>query len=402
MDDVEARVEELLGRLDLEAKVRLCTGASFWATWDEPATGLRPIVLSDGPAGVRGQAWDERRTSANLPSPTCMAATWDEDLAGRLGRFLAAEAGRKGVDVLLGPTINLHRSPLGGRHFECFSEDPLLTARIGAAYVRGVQDEGVAASPKHYVANDAETERFTVDIRVDERTLRELYLAPFEHLVREAGAWMVMAAYNGVNGATMTENPLLADPLKGEWGFDGVVVSDWRAAHSLAAAGPRRHRPRHARPHRPLGRRPGRRRPRRLDPRGPPSTTRSAGCCAWPRRVGALEAGFQPAVHSPPARLRTDGTGRRWRGRRRPPGRCWSRNEGVAAAGPGRLAAGGGGRARGGPAAEPGGWQRDRVPRGSGVAGGGAAGGAGAGGRGGARVGCPDPSGGWSRWAPGR
>jgi beta-glucosidase len=238
LDDVEARVEELLGRLDLEAKVRLCTGASTWATWDEPAAGLRPIVLSDGPAGVRGQAWDERRTSTNLPSPTCMAASWDEDLAGRLGRFLATEARAKGVDVLLGPTINLHRSPLGGRHFECFSEDPLLTARIGAAYVRGVQDQGVAATPKHYVANDAETERFTVDTRVGERALRELYLAPFEHLVREAGAWLVMAAYNGVNGATMTENPLLADPLKGGWGFDGVVVSDWRAARSLAAAAP--------------------------------------------------------------------------------------------------------------------------------------------------------------------
>jgi beta-glucosidase len=238
LDDVEARAEELVGRLDLEAKVRLCTGASFWATWDEPAAGLRPIVLSDGPAGVRGQAWDERRTSTNLPSPTCMAASWDEDLAERLGRFLATEARAKGVDVLLGPTINLHRSPLGGRHFECFSEDPLLTARIGAAYVRGVQDEGVAATPKHYVANDSETERFTVDTRVGERALRELYLAPFEHLVREAGAWLVMAAYNGVNGATMTENPLLADPLKGEWGFDGVVVSDWRAARSLAAAAP--------------------------------------------------------------------------------------------------------------------------------------------------------------------
>ncbi len=238
MSAAEDRVEELLARLDLEAKVRLCTGANFWATWDEPRAGLRAMSLSDGPAGVRGDLWDERRTSTNLPSPTCMAASWDEDLATRLGRFLATEARAKGVDVLLGPTINLHRSPLGGRHFECFSEDPLLTARIGAAYVRGVQGEGVAATPKHYVANDSETERFTLDARVGERALRELYLAPFEHLVREAGAWMVMAAYNGVNGPTMTESPLLADPLKGEWGFDGVVVSDWHATRSLAAAGP--------------------------------------------------------------------------------------------------------------------------------------------------------------------
>jgi beta-glucosidase len=237
MDQLEARIAALLGRLDLEAKVRLLTGASHWTTWAEPAVGLRTMVLSDGPAGVRGRSWDERRPSASLPAPTAMAATWDEDLVERVGGFLAAEARAKEVDVLLGPTINLHRSPLGGRHFECFSEDPLLTARIGAAYVRGVQAGGVAATPKHYVANDSETERFTLDARVDERALRELYLAPFEHLVREAGAWLVMAAYNGVNGATMTEHPLLAEPLKGEWGFDGVVVSDWGAAHTTEAAG---------------------------------------------------------------------------------------------------------------------------------------------------------------------
>ena len=236
MTGLEALVAERLGRLDLEAKVRLCTGASFWATRAEPAATLRAMSLSDGPAGVRGDAWDERRPSTNLPSPTCLAASWDEELAGRVGGFLAAEARAKGVDVLLGPTINLHRSPLGGRHFECLSEDPLLTSRIGAAYVRGVQGGGVAATPKHYVANDSETERFTLDAEVDERALRELYLAPFEHLVREAGAWLVMAAYNRVNGATMTESPLLAEPLKGEWGFDGVVMSDWTATRSTEAA----------------------------------------------------------------------------------------------------------------------------------------------------------------------
>jgi beta-glucosidase len=237
MDQLEARIVALLGRLDLAGKVRLLTGASTWTTWAEPALGLRTMVLSDGPAGVRGRSWDERQPSVSLPAPTAMAASWDEDLVEQVGGLLAAEARAKGVDVLLGPTINLHRSPLGGRHFECFSEDPLLTARIGAAYVRGVQAGGVAATAKHYVANDSESERFTVDVRVDERALRELYLAPFEHLVREAGAWAVMAAYNGVNGATMTEHPLLADPLKGEWGFDGVVVSDWRATRTTEAAG---------------------------------------------------------------------------------------------------------------------------------------------------------------------
>ena len=233
---LEARIDALLARLDLERKVRLLTGASAWTTHDEPAVGLRAMVLSDGPAGVRGQVEDERSTSANLPSPTALAATWDESLVERLGRLLAAEARRKHADVLLGPTVNLQRTPLGGRHFECLSEDPLLSGRIGAAYVRGVQAGGVAATAKHYVANDSETDRFTVDVRVDERTLRELYLAPFEQLVRDGGAWVAMAAYNGVNGAPMTESPLLADPLKREWGFDGVVVSDWSATRSTEAS----------------------------------------------------------------------------------------------------------------------------------------------------------------------
>ncbi|MDH2427168.1 glycoside hydrolase family 3 C-terminal domain-containing protein [Sphaerisporangium sp. TRM90804] len=227
--------DDLVRKLDLAQKVRLLTGGTAWRTHAEPDIGLRPIVTSDGPVGVRGQGWDERSTSLTLPSPTALAASWDEDLVGRLGALLAAEARRKGVDVLLAPTINLHRSPLGGRHFECYSEDPLLTARIGAAYIRGVQAHGVAATAKHYVANDSETERLTLDARVDERTLREVYLTPFEAAV-EAGVWVVMAAYNGVNGATMTENPLLAEPLKGEWGFDGLVISDWGAVRSTAAS----------------------------------------------------------------------------------------------------------------------------------------------------------------------
>ena len=198
---LEARIDALVARFDLERKVRLLTGASVWTTHDEPAVGLRAMVLSDGPAGVRGQVEDERSTSANLPAPTALAATWDEPLVERIGRLLAAEARRKHADVLLGPTVNLQRTPLGGRHFECLSEDPLLSGRIGAAYVRGVQAGGVAATAKHYVANDSETDRFTVDVRVDERALRELYLAPFELLVRDGDAWVVMAAYNGVTAA---------------------------------------------------------------------------------------------------------------------------------------------------------------------------------------------------------
>ncbi|MDX3659978.1 glycoside hydrolase family 3 C-terminal domain-containing protein [Streptomyces sp. ID05-26A] len=232
-DDHE--LARLVGKLDLPAKVRLLAGGSVWRSCAEPSIGLRAMTFSDGPAGVRGPGWDERRTSLALPSPTALGATWDEDLVRRLGVLLAAESRRKGVDVLLAPVLNLHRTPYGGRHFECFSEDPLLTARLGAAYVRGVQSGGVAAAPKHFVANETETDRLTHDVRVDERTLRELYLAPFEAVVR-AGAWAVMSAYNGVNGHPMSENPLLTTPLKDEWGFDGVVVSDWGAVRTTAAS----------------------------------------------------------------------------------------------------------------------------------------------------------------------
>ncbi len=222
----------LLNQLTLEQKVSLVQGADFWTTVPMPQIGLRAMTLSDGPAGVRGPRWDEREPSLNLPSGSALAASWDADLAYRYGAAAASEARRKGVDVVLGPTINLHRSPLGGRHFECFSEDPELSAELAAAYVRGLQDNGVAATPKHYVANDSETDRFTVDVQVDDRPLRELYLAPFERAV-EAGAWAVMSAYNAVDGVTMTENDLLETPLNSEWGFDGVVVSDWTAVRSL-------------------------------------------------------------------------------------------------------------------------------------------------------------------------
>jgi beta-glucosidase len=234
--ELDPELKAKLAVLSLEQKVRLLTGADFWSLHAEPAIGLRRVVVSDGPAGVRGERWDERDPSANVPCASALAATWDEARVERLGHLLAAEARRKGVQVLLAPTVNLHRSPYGGRHFECFSEDPLLTGRIGAAYVRGVQSGGVGATVKHFVANDSETQRHTVDVRVDERTLRELYMAPFEAIVREAGAWAVMAAYNRVNGATMTEHPLLREVLKQEWGFDGVVMSDWFATTSTAAS----------------------------------------------------------------------------------------------------------------------------------------------------------------------
>lgn len=229
-------LDRLIGELSLEQKVRLLTGSTTWRTAGEPGIGLREMVTSDGPAGVRGQAWDERRTSVLLPSASALGAMWDEELVERLGGLLATEAVRKGVDVVLAPTLNLHRSPLAGRHFECFSEDPELTGRTGAALIRGIQALGVAATAKHYVGNDSETDRLTVDVRASERTLREVYLAPFEAAV-EAGVWLVMAGYNAVGGTTMTASPLLAEPLKGQWGFDGVAVSDWAAVRTTEETG---------------------------------------------------------------------------------------------------------------------------------------------------------------------
>ncbi|MBE1561661.1 beta-glucosidase [Nonomuraea africana] len=228
--------DELINQLDLSTKIRLLTGADMWSLPAVPEIGLDRLVMSDGPIGVRGEQWTSADPSIALPSPTALAATWDVGLVRQVGRLLAQEARRKGVHVLLAPTINLHRSPLGGRHFECFSEDPYLTGELGAAYVEGVQEGGVATTPKHFVANDFETDRFTVDVKVSDKVLREAYLAPFERVVR-AGAWGLMTAYNSVNGTTMTEHTdLVNGVLKREWGFDGYVVSDWTAVRSTEAA----------------------------------------------------------------------------------------------------------------------------------------------------------------------
>src|SRR3954471_17682896 len=154
-----------------------------------------------------------------------------------VGRILAEEALAQQIHVVLGPTINLHRSPLGGRLFEAFSEDPLLTGKLPAAYVRGLQDEGVGACLKHLVANESETERNTVNSVVDETTLRELYLLPFEIAVEESGPWSIMAAYNDVNGVAATEQDHVQNEIvKGEWGFDGLIMSDWFATKTAAAA----------------------------------------------------------------------------------------------------------------------------------------------------------------------
>ena len=201
-----------------------------------PAIGLRAMVVSDGPAGVRGITMDERNPAASLPCPSALGATWDPALVQALAAALGAEARSKGVDVLLAPTINVMRTPLGGRGFESFGEDPVLIARMAVAFVRGLHQAGVAAAVKHFVGNDSETQRWTYDARIAEHVLHELYLVPFEACVREADVDLVMTGYNKVNGITMTEHgPLLTRILKDEWGFGGVALSDWHAARSTVA-----------------------------------------------------------------------------------------------------------------------------------------------------------------------
>jgi beta-glucosidase len=233
---MEALLRERLHALGLDQKVRLLTGKDVWTLHELPEIGLRSLVTSDGPGGVRGTGWDERDPSLNVPSATALAATWDDTLVEAAGRLIGADARKKGVHALLAPTIGLHRSPLGGRNFESWSEDAYLTGRLAAAFVRGVQSQGVGATAKHFVLNDSETERRTYSAEVDEDVLRELYLRPFEDLVRE-GVWLVMAAYNRFGGILLTEHRELTwEVLKQEWGFDGVVVSDWHAVRSTVEA----------------------------------------------------------------------------------------------------------------------------------------------------------------------
>jgi beta-glucosidase len=227
-------VQELLSQLSRAEKAGLTGGTTYWETTGVPRLGIAPLLTSDGPNGVRGARWGD--ISMCLPAPTALAASWNPSLVEEVGTVLGAEAQDIGVRILLAPNVNLHRHPLGGRSFECFSEDPMLSAAMAVAYVKGVQSTGVASSIKHLVCNDQETERMSIDVEVDERALRELYLAPFEAAVTQAGVWSVMAAYNRFRGVYCSENaPLLLGILKEEWGFDGMVVSDYWGTHAAEA-----------------------------------------------------------------------------------------------------------------------------------------------------------------------
>ncbi|MEV4350777.1 glycoside hydrolase family 3 C-terminal domain-containing protein [Actinoplanes sp. NPDC049596] len=227
----------LIKSLDLPAKVHLLTGASAFSLAPEPSIGLGEMRFSDGPTGVRGLKFTGGRVVALFPNATLLASAWDEQSAYEVGRLLAEEAMAQEIHVVLGPTINLHRTPLGGRLFEAYSEDPLLTGKLAAAYVRGMQDSGIAACLKHLVANESETDRNTVNSVVDEATLRELYLLPFEIAVQDGDAWSIMGAYNDVNGQAATEQQHVNNEIvKGEWGYRGLIMSDWFATKTAAPA----------------------------------------------------------------------------------------------------------------------------------------------------------------------
>ena len=233
-NSLDARTDELLAQLTLEEKVRLLAGASSFSLHGVERLGIPSLNMTDGPTGVRSI----KGTPATVfPVGVAVAATWSPKTAQTVAAAIAREALALGDQVVLAPTINIMRIPTWGRNFESYSEDPYLAGVMGVAYVRGLQGEGVGASLKHYAANNQELERFEVDARVDERTLREIYLAAFERVVREADPWTVMASYNRLNGTHASQHRgLLTDILKGEWGYKGMVVSDWTAVRSTAPA----------------------------------------------------------------------------------------------------------------------------------------------------------------------
>lgn len=238
MTDIQA----IIAQMTLEEKAALCTGASAWTTTPIERLGVPEMIVSDGPHGVRRVPDVHSMGAPSLPAtcfPTasCLASTWDVDLIHQMGQALGEECLALNVSVLLGPGANMKRTPVGGRNFEYFSEDPYLAGELAASIINGIQSQGVGTSLKHFAANNQEFERFAISAEIDERTLREIYLPAFETAVKKAQPWTVMCAYNQINGTYGSENHwLLSDVLKGEWGFEGLVVSDWGAVHDRVKA----------------------------------------------------------------------------------------------------------------------------------------------------------------------
>ena len=226
--------------MSVDERASLTSGASAWSTAAVPRVAIPEVFVSDGPAGARGPlipGVGPQVTTLNIPCGSALGSTWNPELLEQLGEALGDQTRTKACRVLLAPTVNLHRAPLAGRNFEAYSEDPLLTGKLAAAFIRGVQSQGVATTVKHFAGNEAEFERMTIDSVIDQRTLRELYLLPFELAVTEGGSLGIMTSYNRLNGTYNTENRwLLQELLRDEWGFEGFVVSDWYAGGTTAGA----------------------------------------------------------------------------------------------------------------------------------------------------------------------
>lgn len=234
---VQQRVEALAAQLTLKEKVALLSGKDIWNTVPIERLNIPSVVMTDGPHGVRAadpHAGRTLGTTTAFPTGISMSASWNPDLVEKVGEALGEETRGMNCDILLGPCVNIVRHPLGGRNFETYSEDPYLAGRIGVAYVKGVQSKGVGTSLKHYALNNYEIERFRASTRVDERTMREIYLPAFETIVKETQPWTVMCSYNRINGIYAGENDYLLNKiLRDEWGFEGAVISDWSATHTV-------------------------------------------------------------------------------------------------------------------------------------------------------------------------
>lgn len=223
-----SRIDELLGQMTLEEKISMLAGADLWHSVPVPRLGIPQLKVTDGPNGARGAWGNMGPTSVATPVGIALGATWNPDLVEKVGNVLGDELKAKGAHILLAPTVNIHRTPIAGRNFECYSEDPFLSGMLASAYIKGIQSKGVGACIKHFVANDQEYERHSISSEVDERTLREIYLEPFRLAIRNSNPWSVMSSYNRVNGTYACENDhTLLEILKGEWKYDGFVMSDW-------------------------------------------------------------------------------------------------------------------------------------------------------------------------------
>ena len=230
-----SRIDELLLQMTLDEKISMLAGADLWHSVAVPRLGIPQFKVTDGPNGARGAWGDMGPESVATPVGIAMGATWNPELIEKVGNVLADETSAKGAHILLAPTVNIHRTPIAGRNFECFAEDPYLSGMIASAYIKGIQAKGVGACIKHFVANDQEYERHSMSSEVDERTLREIYLEPFRIAIRNSNPWSVMSAYNRVNGVYACENDhTLLEVLKDEWNYDGFVMSDWFGTYDEA------------------------------------------------------------------------------------------------------------------------------------------------------------------------